>query len=126
MCVLLPARARSGHTLTSQAPHTDLPTHRTALRRPVNDAGKPTTLSLLKTSTKKVSCVPRMHLNLSLTMCRTSAKIAAMEAKLKQMQAAPLVAQPAHPSLPTKPFGPLPPADAPGADKGQPMAKGAR
>ncbi|KZW01392.1 RNA-binding domain-containing protein [Exidia glandulosa HHB12029] len=99
-------------TFANTAPTNDLlPLHRTSFRRPVNEAGKPTTLSLLKSTSKKTS---------------TSAKIAALEAKLKQMSSDP--SPPAHPSLPVKPFGPLPPSDAPGADKGQPMsmAKSAR
>ncbi|EJD44973.1 hypothetical protein AURDEDRAFT_38676, partial [Auricularia subglabra TFB-10046 SS5] len=58
-------------TFANQAPTmNDLPLNRPA-RRPVNEAGKPTTLSLLKTTGKKVS---------------TESKIAAMEAKLRQMQ----------------------------------------
>ncbi|KAH7107764.1 hypothetical protein BKA62DRAFT_684379 [Auriculariales sp. MPI-PUGE-AT-0066] len=100
-------------TFANQAANHDaLPLHRNTFRRPVNEAGKVTTLSLLKSSGKKTS---------------TAAKIAAMEAKLKQMEAAEVVAPPpAHASLPAKPFGPLPPANAPGAASGAPMTSSER
>ncbi|GJE98255.1 RNA-binding domain-containing protein [Phanerochaete sordida] len=82
-------------THAQQAPLDPLTGSQLRARRHAGDAGRPTTLSLIKSA------------NAGRAEASTQDKIAKMEAKLRQMEgaASAVPAPPPHPSLPPKPVG---------------------